>query len=237
MKDPSGKTYSAVITDGAKAAWPICLGYIPVGIAFGVIAQKTGLTLLEIGLMSCIVFAGSSQFIAVSMIGSGAGLLPIIITTFTVNLRHLLMSSALAVHLRLTDPRLIALFSYGVTDESFALNLGRFRMGEWTWREALAVNHVANATWIVSTIAGGYAGSLIPPGAFGIDYALVAMLLSLLIFQLRDSLYVAVAAFSGLLAVVLAITLPGNLYMVIAPIIAASLGLLAAIRRPDREGS
>jgi 4-azaleucine resistance transporter AzlC len=235
VKDPSAKTWAATINDGTKAAWPICLGYIPVGIAFGVIAQKTGLTLLEIALMSCLVFAGSSQFIAVSMIGSGAGLIPIIITTFTVNLRHLLMSSALAVHLRLTDRRMIALFSYGVTDESFALNLGRFRMGEWTWREALAVNHVANAVWIISTVAGGYAGSLIPPGAFGIDYALAAMLLSLLIFQLRSLLYVAVAAFSGVLAVVLALTLPGNLYMVIAPIAAASAGLLAAMRWRERE--
>ncbi len=52
---------------GIAAAWPICLGYAPIGLAFGVLAQKAGLTPLEIGLMSVIVFAGSSQFIAVSM--------------------------------------------------------------------------------------------------------------------------------------------------------------------------
>ena len=49
---------------GVAAAWPICLGYLPIGLAFGVLAQKAGLSPLQIGLMSVFVFAGSSQFIA-----------------------------------------------------------------------------------------------------------------------------------------------------------------------------
>ncbi|MFH0914325.1 MAG: AzlC family ABC transporter permease, partial [Chloroflexota bacterium] len=60
------------LMQGMTAALPICLGYIPVGIAFGVLAQKAGLSPLEIGLMSILVYAGSSQFIAVSMLSSGA---------------------------------------------------------------------------------------------------------------------------------------------------------------------
>ncbi len=69
-----------------------------------------------IALMSAIVFAGSSQFIAVSMIGSGAGVVSII-TTFFVNLRHVLMSSALALHLKGRSRWLLSLYAYGVTDE------------------------------------------------------------------------------------------------------------------------
>ena len=235
MITPPGHT----IRDGASAAWPICLGYFPIGLAFGVVAQKTGLSPVEIGLMSCIVFAGSSQFIAVSMLASGAGIVPIIITTFTVNLRHLLMSSALALHLRLTDRRWIALFGYGVTDESFAMNMARFRSGNWGWQQALAVNHVSNIAWIVSTIVGGCAGTLIPAGAFGIDYALIAMLLCLLAFQLRGRVYVFVGILSGILAVALAFVLPGNIYVVAAPVIAATAGLLVVRRHgyPDRRES
>jgi 4-azaleucine resistance transporter AzlC len=192
---------------------------------------------LEIALMSCVVFAGSSQFIAVSMLASGAGALSIIITTLTVNLRHLLMSSALALHLKLTDRRWIALFGYGVTDESFAMNMARFRSGTWGWRQALVVNHVSNVAWIVSTIIGGCAGTLIPPGAFGIDYALIAMLLCLLAYQLRSRIYVFVGGLSGVLAAGLSFLLPGNIYVVVAPVIAAFVGLLLARRHgyPDRR--
>ena len=221
---------------GVAAAWPICLGYIPTGLAFGVVAQKTGLSPLEILLMSSLVYAGSSQFIAVSMIGSGADLLSIIITTFTVNLRHLLMSSTLAVHLRSVGGRWIALFGYGVTDESFAVNLTRFRSGAWDWRKALVVNHVSNFAWAVSTVAGGCAGALIPPASFGIDFAITAMLLCLLAFQLPTRLHAVVALTSGVAAIAISLLLPGDLYVVIAPVLAASLGLLLSGRRLPAGG-
>ena len=89
-----------LISDGLLASGPVCLGYIPIGIAFGVLAQKAGFTPFETGLMSLIVFAGSSQFIAVSMFAAGAGAASIIATTFVVNLRHLLMSSSLSLFFR-----------------------------------------------------------------------------------------------------------------------------------------
>ena len=224
-----------VISERARAAWPICLGYLPVGLAFGVVAQKAGLSPLEIGLMSFLVFAGSSQFIAVSMLSSGAGVLPIMVTTFSVNLRHLLMSSALAVHLRLAGKRWIALFGYGVTDESFAMNLTRFRSGNWDWRRALVVNHVSNFVWIASTVVGGCGGALIPSGSFGIDYALAAMLLCLLALQLRNRLYVVVAVVSGVAAVCTALLLPGNAYVIIASVIGATTGLLLRGREIARR--
>jgi 4-azaleucine resistance transporter AzlC len=78
--------------EGAKAALPIVLGYLPVGMAFGVLAQKAGLSAFEAGSMSLLVYAGASQFIAVEMISKGAIWFPIVLTTFFINLRHLLMS-------------------------------------------------------------------------------------------------------------------------------------------------
>jgi len=215
-----------VVREGARAAWPICLGYLPIGLAFGVVAQKAGLSLVEIGFMSLVVFAGSSQFITVSMLDAGAGFLPVVITTFTVNLRHLLMSSALAVHLRGAGKGWIALFGYGVTDESFAFNMGLFRQGNWGWRHALVVNHVSNLAWFASSVMGGLGGSLIPPGSFGIDYALPAMLICLLVFQLRGPVYVIVALVSGIAAVLVSLVLPGNSYVIIASVAAATAGLL-----------
>ena len=83
------KRFAQNLRQGLKASWPICLGYIPIGLAFGVLAQKAGLTWMHIAAMSAIVFAGSSQFIAVSMLSSGAASMAIIVTTFFVNLQFI----------------------------------------------------------------------------------------------------------------------------------------------------
>jgi len=211
---------------GAAAAWPICLGYAPIGLAFGVLAQKAGLTPLEIGLMSVIVFAGSSQFIAVSMLAAGASMVSIVATAFIVNLRHFLMSSALAVYLKNADRKKLTFFSYGVTDESFAVNLTRFRESDWDLNSALVTNFTANLTWLITTVLGGFSGQFIPAHAFGIDYALIAMFICLLVFQLRGLLYILTAVIAGVLAVILSMLIPGNSYIVIASMTAAAIGVV-----------
>jgi 4-azaleucine resistance transporter AzlC len=203
-------------------------------LAFGVLAQKAGLSPSEIGIMSLLVFAGSSQFIAVSMLNAGSPVLPIVLTTFVVNLRHLLMSSSLAGYLRQLGKAWASLFAYGVTDESFAVNLTKFRLGHWHWRKALLLNHIANATWVGSSFVGGMTGQFIPAGALGIDYALVAMFLCLLVFQLRGRLYAVTAALAGILAVVFALVLPGNLHIIVASVAAATIGFW--LRRRFRRG-
>jgi len=216
-----------VLQDGLIAGWPICLGYVPIGLAFGVLAQKAGLNPLEIGLMSILVFAGSSQFIAVSMLSAGASTLAIVMTTFMVNLRHVLMSSSLAVFLENVSRAKVSLMAYGVTDESFAVNHPRWSQGRWDIDRALVVNHSANLAWIISTVLGGVGGQFIPAGALGIDYALIAMFICLLIFQLKSRIYVITAIIAGVAAVVLALVIPGNSYIILAAIIAATIGLVA----------
>ncbi len=231
-------TSRTFILQGLAAAIPIWIGYIAVGIPFGVLAGKAGLSPLQIALMSVIVFAGSSQFIAVSMMASGASMLPIIITTFFVNLRHLLMSTTLALHLRGASRGLLCLFAYGVTDESFAVNLTKFMNGDWDIKRSLVVNHTANVVWIASTIAGGYLGEIIPEGAFGIDYALTAMFISLLVLQLKNSLILITTILSGFLSVIFSLLLPGAWNIVISSMLAASLGVaILAILQKKRTGA
>jgi 4-azaleucine resistance transporter AzlC len=199
---------------------------MPIGLAFGVLAQKAGLSPLEIGLMSVIVFAGSSQFIAVSMLAAGASMISIVATTFIVNLRHFLMSSALAVYLKNTDRKKLSFFAYGVTDESFAVNLSKFRDEDWDLNSALATNFTANFTWVITTMLGGIGGQFIPAHAFGIDYALIAMFICLLVFQIRGFLYVVVAIIAGVMALFLSMLIPGNSYIVIASMAAAAIGVV-----------
>ena len=220
-----------------KAAWPICLGYLPLGFAFGVLAQKAGLDLLDIALMSILVYAGSSQFIAVAMLSGGAAPISIILTTFVVNLRHLLMSSSLAVYLRGAGRRFLSVFAYGVTDESFAVNLVKFRAGGWHRNQALAVNQMSNFAWIGSTILGGYGGQFIPAGSFGIDYALIAMFLCLLTFQLRGRLYVLTAIISGAAAIGISLVVPGNGFVIMASLFGATAGFAFKRYAQRKRGS
>jgi predicted branched-subunit amino acid permease len=160
------------------------------------------------------------------MLDAGASALTIITTTFVVNLRHVLMSSALSVYLRAARRKWLALYAYGVTDESFAVNLPLFNAGHWSLPRALVVNHAANLTWFFSTIAAGIGGRFIPEGALGIDYALIAMFICLLIYQIRKRIHLLTAVIAGLMAGGLALVIPGNGYIVIASIAAASVGVV-----------
>ena len=226
-----------VVLAGLAAAWPICLGYFPIGLSLGVLAQKGGLAPWQMAAMSLLVFAGGAQFIAVAMLGTGASALAIISTVFMVNLRHLLMSSALAVHFPGVSHRFLALFAYGITDESFAVNLTRFNRGEWDRRSALTLNHAANATWVISSVIGVYLGQLLPPGAAGVDYALTGMFICLLVFQLRSPIFTATALIAAACSLLTYLWLPGNAYVIVASCLAATAGLILkrALRRREKN--
>lgn len=186
-------------------------------------------------MMSVLVFAGSAQFICVAMIAAGASTPAIVLTTFIVNLRHVLMSSALAVHLQGVNRKFLALYAYGVTDESFAVNLTRFRNGEWDRWRALIVNHLANSVWIMATICGALAGQFVPQGAFGIDYALTGMFICLLVFQLQGRFCIITGLLAAGLSVLWYLLIPGDSYIVGASMSAATVGYLLKRRsRRDR---
>lgn len=215
-----------VVRAGLAAAWPICLGFFPIGLSLGVLAQKGGLAPWQVGAMSLLVFAGGSQFIAIAMLGTGATSLAIVSTVFVVNLRHLLMSSALSVHFPGVSRRFLALFAYGVTDESFAVNMTRFNQGGWDRRSALTLNHATNAVWVITSVAGVYLGQLLPPDAAGVDYALTGMFICLLVFQLRSPIFTVTALIAAACSLLAYLWLPGNAYVIVASCLAATAGLI-----------
>jgi 4-azaleucine resistance transporter AzlC len=226
LTDIQAEKPAEILRDGGKAAWPICLGYFPIGLALGVLAQKAGLPWWAVAMMSILVFAGSAQFICVAMIAAGASTPAIILTTFVINLRHVLMSSALAVYLQGISRRFLALYAYGITDESFAVNLTRFKEANWDRYRALVVNHLANSVWVLATICGALAGQFVPQGAFGIDYALTGMFICLLVFQLQGRIYMVTGLLAALISIAWYLLVPGDSYIVGASMCAATIGYL-----------
>jgi predicted branched-subunit amino acid permease len=141
------------------------------------------------------------------------------------------MSSALAVYLHGINRRFLSLFAYGVTDESFAVNLTRFRSGHWDHWRALTVNQLANSVWILATVCGALIGQLVPQGAFGIDYALTGMFLCLLVFQLHGRIYILTGLVAAAISVAWYLLIPGDSYIVGASISAATIGYVLNKRR------
>lgn len=218
-------TLKSDLAAGFLAGFPICLGYVPLGLTLGVLGQKAGFTPYHMAVMSIFVFAGSSQFIAVAMLMESASILSITVTTFIVNLRHLLMSSSLSIPVKGQNKAVLTLFAHTVTDESFVINMEKFKQGEWNIRRAIIVSYTAYASWIISTVAGTVSGRYIAENAFGMDYALTAMFICLLVLQLNSKRHVAIGLVAGLIAVIAAMYIPGNWYIIIGSVLAATLGL------------
>jgi len=212
---------------GMVRAVPIILGYLPIGIAFGVLASTAGLSIYSAVAMSVFVFAGSAQLIAVGLIDTGTEIAAITITVFLVNLRHMLMSAYLAPHLRNLKPWQQALFSYEITDESFALHSTHFRTkGTPPIAELFALNHSAHLAWVAGTLFGAWIGVRLTfdTAVLGIDYALPAMFIALLVMQIENYRHVAIAIIAAVLGLSFYLAGMNQLYIILATVITATLG-------------
>ncbi len=217
---------SSSFFNGVKQAVPIVLGYIPVGFAYGVLAQKSGLGFLNAVGMSIIVFAGSAQLIGAGLFGAGVGPIALIITTFVVNLRHLLMSAALAPKLKGWKKWQIALFGYELTDETFALHSMRMSKDHPPIAETFGVNITAQSSWVIGSLIGYLAGGQIADvRPVGLDYALPAMFIALLVPQVVKPVYLVMAVLAGMLSVLLFLNGFSQSHVIAATVIASTVGL------------
>ncbi|WP_462323861.1 AzlC family ABC transporter permease [Desulfoplanes sp.] len=215
-----------ILISAFKQTAPIVMGYIPVGFAYGVLAQKVGLSPLNTLLMSIMVFAGSAQLIAVGLMAAGMPPLSVITTTFVVNLRHLLMSAALSPYLKSWKKWELAVFSFELTDETFALHSTRYAQGEQLKSETLCINVIAQLSWVVGTWLGMVASTLITDvEPIGLDYALPAMFIALLVAQIKERMHVLVALVAGILSVGFAMGGLDRSNVILATVVAATLGL------------
>jgi len=216
---------------GVTLAAPIVMGYIPIGFAYGVLAQQAGLSPRNTVLMSLLVYAGSAQLIATGLFAAGAPALSIILTTFVVNLRHLLMSAALSPYMRHWRKGELAAFAYELTDESFAVHITRFATDTPSKAAVFATNVTAQLAWILGSWLGVVAGQLIADvKPLALDYALPAMFIALLVMQIKDRAHIIVAVATGLLAVGLTLGGLGHWSVIVATLIGATLGVILEMR-------
>lgn len=89
----STSNFKAEFLGGARAGVPVVLGFIPVGIAFGIMARQAGFEIWQTCGFSVFVYAGASQMMTVGMYAQGASIIAMVLATFLLNFRHLIMST------------------------------------------------------------------------------------------------------------------------------------------------
>jgi len=208
---------------------PIWIGVTPFGLVFGLLGQQTELGVPGTLAMSAFVFAGSAQFISLGLLQAGTAYPIIILTTLVVNLRHMLYGASLAPHLQRLSLAWRRFLAFGLTDESYALTVTRYTRpegaehGHWYF---LAANANMFVCWQLSTAAGILLSSWVPdPATLGLDFALSATFIGLMIPHVRDRSAVVAIVVAGVVAL-LARDLPGQLGLLLAALLAATAGLL-----------
>jgi predicted branched-subunit amino acid permease len=210
--------------EGARAGLPVVLGYLGIGFAAGVVERAAGMSYAEILLLSTVLYAGSAQFVVTSMLALGTPAPAIVSTVFFLNLRHLLLSAALAPALRGVAVWKSALLGLQVTDETFVVASAKEAIAP-AWMAGL--NLAAWSTWAVANLAGAALANLATDTA-PLAFALPAMFAGLLVLQVKRRLSIVVAVFAAAAGLAIQAVLPGQWAVVGATVAAATLGLLLA---------
>ncbi len=227
---------------GVRAELPILVGGIPFGIIYGVLALAAGLPPLLAQAMSAIVFAGSAQFIGVQLMATGTPLAILWLTTFVVNIRHMLYSASVAPYTRHLSRPWRWLLAYLLTDEAFVVAILHYEKREERDAELPDLRPRENQQpispkhyyllgaglalwlgWQLSTAVGIFLGTQIP-ASWGLDFTLALTFIGMVVPLLKNRPTIAAAVTAGIVAVV-AHQLPYQLSLIAATLAGIAVGV------------
>jgi len=211
---------------------PLIVGGIPFGVLFGTLAPSSGLSVCATMAMSLIVFAGSAQFIVLALIAVQAPLEVILLTTFVVNLRHLLYATALVPHISHLSLPLRTLLAFGLTDETFANMSQRYQPNS-----PLGNNHQFAhffylgsmfsfyISWSAATAVGLILGNIIPDmTSWGLEFAMSVTFIGMVVPYVNSKAMLS-ATGSAAIASLYFSYLPNKLGLIISALIGVAAGL------------
>jgi 4-azaleucine resistance transporter AzlC len=222
---------------GVKAEIPITLGVLPFGLIYGVLAASAGLPPMLAIASSSIVFAGSAQFIGAQLIGASAPALVIWLTTFIVNLRHLLYSTSLAPQTTHLSRPWRWFLAYLLTDEAYVVTALHYqdekvplRHKHWFWVGAGLTLWV---TWQLSTAAGVFFGTQLPSN-WSLDFTLALTFIGMVVPLCHERPNLAAALTAGLVAV-FTFSWPYRLGLMVAAVAGIAAGVIVESRQRKKE--
>lgn len=219
---------------GARDTIPMIVGALPFGLIFGTLAAQGPLAAWQGQAMSAAVFAGSAQFIALGLVASHTGLLVIWLTTFVVNLRHMLYAATLLPTVAALPLRWRLALGFLLTDETFAVMVARRRavaddpLVHWYFLGSGAAMY---ASWNTVTLIGLLFGAAFPQlQSLGLEFAIVATFVAIVVPQLDRLPHVAAAVAAGSLAYLWQ-DMPYRLGLLAAVVAGVAVGLALARMR------
>lgn len=224
--------------NGIKDTLPMVVGAFPFGLIFGVVGVNAGLSPLAVAGLSLFVFAGSAQFIGVGLVAQAVPLPFIVLTTFIVNLRHMLYAASLAPYIKHLDQKWLLPLAFWLTDETYAIVIRRYPQADSSphkhWYH-LGSSVIMYGHWQFATILGIVAGTQLEGlTSLGLDFAMVVTFLGIVIPLIvnRPMLICAVAA--GIVAV-LTNDMPNKSGLMVAAFTGIAAGMSAEYWQIRRE--
>ena len=211
---------------GLKAGIPIVLGFIPVGIAYAIMAYNSGLTVFQTCLMSICVFAGASQMMSVGMIAQNASIIAIILPTFILNLRHIIMSVCVYSKMKETKTSLKAISSFGVTDETFSV-FTTIKEEKGSIYFFLGLILVSYLSWVFGSFIGAVASNFLPSIiTLSLSISLYAMFIALLIPSIKGNFkLIVLVILTALCNLLLNQVIDGSWALVLSTLLGAFFGV------------
>lgn len=217
---------------GIRDELPILLGVVPFGMIYGVSALSAGIPASIAQAMSCIVFAGSAQFVITQLIAAGVPPLVVILTAFIVNIRHILYSASVAPSLRKLHPLWKWLLAYLLTDEAYAVTTMRYqKAGDGTHKHwyFLGAGLALWTTWQLSTAVGIFLGGQVP-ASWSLDFTGPLTFIALVVPTLKDRASSGAALVAALTAL-LVVALPLKLGIAVAALAGIAVGLTLEMKQ------
>ena len=232
-------TQTLDIKRGLKLGFPVFLSYVPVGAAFGILANRYGFSLLASVICSGTALAGAGQFIALSTMAAGGNAVTILIACGVVNLRYVLFGATLSPHLRKVSYRMLVWLGFTLTDESFAINMADLRAGNASAWSMAGVGIIEWSGWVAGTAFGWLcSGWLGDPTRFGVEFAMAAMFSALFVALAENYRHVACGIAAGALVCGLwwltriGVALDQNWFITIAALAGATMAVFVFRNEP-----
>lgn len=162
---------------------PVLTGYVFLGFGFGILLHQSGYGVLWAAAMSLFIYAGSMQYVAVSLLAGGAGLLTAALTTVVVNARHLFYGISM-VDAYKDAGRKKPYMIFALTDETYSL-VSRNQVPEGMDRHTYCflVSLFDQIYWVAGSVLGSLAGTLLPINYEGIEFVLTALFVTIFVEQ------------------------------------------------------
>lgn len=162
---------------------PVLTGYVFLGFGFGILLHQSGYGVIWAAAMSLFIYAGSMQYVAVSLLSSGAGLLTAAMTAFLVNARHLFYGISMVDAYKGAGKKKPYMI-FALTDETYSL-VSQDQAPEGMDRHAYCflVSLFDQIYWVSGSILGSLAGSLLPINYEGIEFVLTALFVTIFVEQ------------------------------------------------------